>query len=628
MNGYGAPMPRAGTRTHGNARDASTGCFPRELIMRFMAIATDYDNTLASGGTVAPDTWDALERLRASGRQLLLVTGRELDDLRAVCGRLDIFDRVVAENGGVLFDPATGDRRLLAPAPPAAFVDALRARAVSGFSVSQTLIATLKPNDRVALDLIRELGLELHIVFNGDAVMICAPGVTKGSGLFAALDELQLSAMNVVGVGDAENDHHLLRACGCAVAVGNALASLKQTADLVLEKPDGAGIVELVDALLADDLRSRTAGIDSTWVLLGERSDAHSDRSDRSDTHGGAMVRLPIHGITALLAGPSGSGKSTVATALGERIVEAGFQLCVVDPEGDWEADERTVVIGDIHQPPACGEAMQLLQRPTQNVVVNLLRVPAADRPHFCASLLSQIQQLRLRTGRPHWLVFDEAHHLFPSAWQHLGVAFPESLDNVLAITVHPEQLALPLLRSVDTVLAVGPDPRGLVDAFCRASGTPACHRDAIGSAPLARGEALLWRPDDAAGPMRVLVRPGRVQHRRHRRKYAEGLLIPERSFYFRGPHGALNLRAHNLLLFVELAEGVDDDTWRFHLQRGDYSRWFEEAIDDAELAADARRIEREAAQQPAGRSRMLMREAIERRYAPPEDPSLPVVQA
>ena len=156
--------------------------------MRYLALATDYDNTLAENGRVAQATWDALDRLRGSGRYAILVTGRELDDLLSVCPRTDIFARVVAENGGVLYDPATKQRTLLTDPPPPAFVAALRERGLEQFSVSQTLVATMKPNDEIALELIRELGLELHVVFNGDAVMILNPGVSKASGLLAAAD--------------------------------------------------------------------------------------------------------------------------------------------------------------------------------------------------------------------------------------------------------------------------------------------------------------------------------------------------------------------------------------------------------------------------------------------------------
>jgi hypothetical protein len=118
-------------------------------------------------------------------------------------------------------------------------------------------------------------------------------------------------------------------------------------------------------------------------------------------------------------------------------------------------------------------------------------------------------------------------------------------------------------------------------------------------------------------------VEPGRTERRRHVRKYAEGMLLPERSFYFRGPEHRLNLRAHNLILFLELADGVDDETWLFHLRGGDYSRWFEEIIADEELAADARTIEADR-DLSAARSRQRMHHAIESRYTLPENPSLP----
>ncbi len=60
----------------------------------------------------------------------------------------------------------------------------------------------------------------------------------------------------------------------------------------------------------------------------------------------------------------------------------------------------------------------------------------------------------------------------------------------------------------------------------------------------------------------------------------------PEDCFYFRGPNAALNLAAGNLRTFMQLAEGVDDETWAHHLERGDYARWFREKIQDQELTA------------------------------------------
>ena len=80
--------------------------------VRYTALASDYDGTLATHGAMDAATVAALHRLRAGGRKLLLVTGRRLDDLFSVCREIDLFDRVVAENGAVLYDPQTRASRL------------------------------------------------------------------------------------------------------------------------------------------------------------------------------------------------------------------------------------------------------------------------------------------------------------------------------------------------------------------------------------------------------------------------------------------------------------------------------------------------------------------------------------
>ena len=90
-----------------------------------------------------------------------------------------------------------------------------------------------------------------------------------------------------------------------------------------------------------------------------------------------------------------------------------------------------------------------------------------------------------------------------------------------------------------------------------------------------------------------------------------------DKSFYFRGPDGKLNLRAQNLVLFMQLAEGVDDATWMYHLQRGDYTRWFCDAIKDDDLAGTTAEIAAQVELAPA-QSRGLIRAAIQERYTLP----------
>src|SRR5579884_654017 len=220
--------------------------------MRYLALAADYDGTLAQDGKVDSATVEALERLIASGRRLILVTGRELDELISIFPAIELFERVVAENGGLLYRPATREHTVLGQEPPKAFVDELRQRGVQPLSVGRSIVATVHPNETTVLEVIRDLGLELQVIFNKGSVMVLPAGVNKASGLMAALRELTLSPHNVVGVGDAENDHALLKLCECGVAVSNAVATLKETADWVTEADHGAGVAELIRALIED----------------------------------------------------------------------------------------------------------------------------------------------------------------------------------------------------------------------------------------------------------------------------------------------------------------------------------------------------------------------------------------
>src|SRR4051812_23563530 len=221
--------------------------------MRFLALATDYDGTIAHDGRVDDATIDALRRLRASGRRLIMVSGRELDDLHRTFDHVDLFDRVVVENGALLYDPLTKATRLLAPEPPAAFVAALKAKNVP-LSVGRSIVATVEPHEHAVLNAIHDLGLEWHVIFNKGSVMALPSGVTKATGLYPALEELGISPLQTVGVGDAENDHAFLRLCGVSVAVANALPAVKAAADIVTEGARGAGVTELIERMLGDEL--------------------------------------------------------------------------------------------------------------------------------------------------------------------------------------------------------------------------------------------------------------------------------------------------------------------------------------------------------------------------------------
>lgn len=242
-------------------------------MMHYLALATDYDGTLARDGRVDDATLAALKRLLASGRKLILVTGRELDDLQKVFAHIDLFESIVAENGALLYRPGTREEKLVGAAPPPAFIDALRQRGVAPLSIGRVILATWHPHETVILETIREFGLELQVIFNKDAVMVLPAGVNKATGLALALKELALAPENVVGIGDAENDHAFLTLCGRSAAVANALPAVKETADFVTRGDHGAGVAELIDQLLADDLQRLERRLARDQVLHGTQTD-------------------------------------------------------------------------------------------------------------------------------------------------------------------------------------------------------------------------------------------------------------------------------------------------------------------------------------------------------------------
>jgi hydroxymethylpyrimidine pyrophosphatase-like HAD family hydrolase len=567
-------------------------------------LACDYDGTIADAGRLAPDTAAVLARVRESGRKLFLVTGRMLDDLKSVCPDLDrVFDLVVAEHGGLLYLPATREVRLLGDAPEAALIAALQRRRVP-FDVGGTILATTTEHAEATLAAIQEVGVERSLVFNKGALMLLPGGVTKGTGLMAALDGVQLSAHNLAGVGDAENDHAFLAMCECAAAVADAVPALRERADVVTSGPASRGAIEFVEQHVLRDLVELAPRLRRHDLKVGEAAD-------------GAAVSLAAHGTHLLVVGPSASGKTTLTVSLLEQLVESGRTVCLIDPEGDYDSlseMQRVLVMGGHGEDalPTPDELAQLLGRPGEALVLNLSALTRAEKVTYATKVLAVANTVRGTRGMPHWLVIDEAHHIFPPDGSQAMDLLPSATESFCLITLGVDELPREVRERINVVASTD------LGAFRTATENVYGHyvhglRLPSGT-PLERGEAAIaWR-DPHRPATRFRVRKRRVEHRRHVRKYTEGELPPDRSFYFRGPEATLNLRAANLIRFVELAEGVDEATWAHHLRRGEYSAWMRDMIKDPELADEIRALERDGA--PPTESRRIVLDAIRRRYA------------
>jgi hydroxymethylpyrimidine pyrophosphatase-like HAD family hydrolase/GTPase SAR1 family protein len=465
--------------------------------MKYYALACDYDGTLANHGRVSSKTVKALEKIKNSGRMLLLVTGRELPELLAIFPEIGLFDIVVAENGALLYYPGKGEERPLADEPPKELIDQMSKMNINPFSVGRVIVATWKPHEDTVLKIIRDLGLELQIIFNKDAVMILPSGINKASGLLKALYDLNLSPLNIVAVGDAENDHTFFRAAGFAAAVSNSVPMLKETADLCLKGDHGDGVIELAELLLETDFKQFDDSLKRHTVLFGKRGEEeYCIRSNNKKI---------------LVAGSSGGGKSTFALSFIERLDETGYQYCIIDPEGDYEDLKEVIASGSGQRPPDVDRIMKLMEDPTRNTSVSLVSIPFDDRPAFFKRFYPSLNELRDRKGRPHWIIIDETHHIMPADWVPATIGKSIEFPGVLYIAVHPDHVDKSILTSIDILVVIGEDPENTFQLFCNELRLPF---PVLPAKTLTKGEALIWEVKKGTDPFLIETIPPKIEER------------------------------------------------------------------------------------------------------------------
>lgn len=539
----------------------------------YRAVALDLDGTLATDDHISAEVLTAIDTARED-RAVLLVTGRTRRDLdRVFPGLVDHFDAVVAENGAVLTHP---DPHLLHEPVDVAVDKALTDLGI-GTDRGQVLVAIDGQDATTATEVIAGLGLDYQVVHNRGSAMILPAETTKGTGLLAGLSRLGLGAHNAVAVGDAENDLTLLRIAELGVAVANAVPSLVEHADLLLEQPDGVGVARLLAGPVL-------AGRDPVWperrqVSIGSLED-------------GSPAWVPGSQASVLVTGESGTGKSYLAGLLAERWMDAGYSVLVIDPEGDHVglAEHAGVeLVTGSEQLPNPHSLLAGLASHRGSLVLDLSGTPADLQLDHLRRLAPAIAAVRSRYGVPHWVIYDEAH-------QQAGLEQSQQLATGRGdclVTWRPDLLDASSTRGADVTVTMV-DSRG-------------------GASTSVPGSAILTRPDGQY-PFRIGQRAS--DHVRHQHKYAAAQLPPERRFYFRNQ--AAGDAAATLAEFHERLKHIDPATVAYHATRRDFSRWVSETLADEALASEIAHIERDMIGRRAGAvetARQQVCQAVRRRY-------------
>ncbi len=542
-------------------------------------MAFDFDGTLATEGVVPPELARALERCRAGGHALFLVTGRRFETVSLEPLR-DLFTGVVWENGAVLVHSATGEIFLPFGQVPDYLLKNLEEAEIP-FERGLAIAATWVPHDQRVWQILSAQKGGASVEYNKGNVMLLPPGASKGPGLERLLTICGYSVHNLVAFGDAENDLSMFNLAEVAVAVGDALPSVKVKADVVAERPGPAGILEILT-------RYPLAKQFLDFPLQRERPiSLGQDETGRDVT----VPASRLAGRNLGVFGDSGTGKSWLVGLLAEGLHHGEYQVLLLDPEGDFRglrALPRFVALsGDEGSLPSPSAVVALLEESGVSAVLDLSGYPLSQRPRYLADLMRALRPLRERKYRPHWIVLEEAQQfLHPFGTDVTASLLPLLEEGGWAfVSYRPDRLDPKVLGSLHHCLLTRltePDAVRAVREQC-----PACQLQDVNLEDVPQGSVILGRGQMAR--LRPAIR--RFPHIRHLFKYLDSPLPPWKRFWFRNERGGIGAEAASLYEFLQLIPKLPIESLEWHDRRQDFSHWVEESLGDTGLAARLRKV-------------------------------------
>lgn len=559
--------------------------------MHLKILASDLDGTLAHDGKVSLETWKSLRQARDAGITLMLVTGRRLETFSADGPFAELFEAIVAEDGAAVYFTRNNEVNLPFGRLDQEVIQQLEKRNIP-FERGTAIVSTWMPHVDAVENILHETSRSATIEYNKGAVMVLPPGATKGTGLRFALKELGYSEHNVIACGDAENDRSLFEVAEYAAAPTNATPEIKALSDYLLPFPDGRGVRHLIEQLSTDGLppskRQRSEGLS-----FGVKAD-------------GRMLQVQpetiLNGNLGIFGG-SASGKSWLAGLLVEGMLQKGYQLFVMDPEGDYSslrAFPHTLVLGHNGSGlPPIEAVIALSEYTNTSLILGLSMYESSDRITYVSDLMHALFGLRARRGRPHWFLFDEIQNFCPPEGNPLTDLIVQGMQEkgIGVISYRPSLVAPAILEAVDTWLLTGTQMRKEIEQLEQLLPECITSSECINQlSTLPTGEAFMLNPGDegSLNSARFHVAPRKVPHVRHLHKYLRAPLPHSKRFYFKnmgdyqGPHTAASLWDFSLVI-----DQVPLPSLKYHLDRQDFEKWSKDVFHDEELARRLRKIRR-----------------------------------
>ncbi len=560
--------------------------------MYLKILACDLDGTLAHDGNVDPETWEILRKARSKGITLMLVTGRRLDTFSADGPFAELFEAIIAEDGAAVYFTRNNEVRLPFGRLDDTVIQQNKEKNIP-FEQGTAIMATWMPYIDAVEEVLHETGRSATIEYNKGAVMILPPGATKGTGLRFALEELGYSEHNVVACGDAENDRSLFEIAEFSVAVANATPELKALSDYVLPFPRTKGIRHLVEHLCQNQL-PHSAKNKHNYLSIGKQAD-------------GSTFHIPpktfVDGNLGFF-GASASGKSWMAGLLAESLLQKGYQICIIDPEGDYaslRAFSHTLVLGsgdNILPPPE--EVITLSEYTNVSLILDLSIYEVDERLAYVTNLMQAFLCLRSQRGRPHWILIDEIHSFCPQEGGPLTDLVVKGMQEkgLGIVSYRPSLVAPAILEAIDVWLLTRMEMPEEIEKLKSLIPQSAGFSDAIKQLPaMPVGDALFLAEkttdgSDAGSFVNFRVAKRKVPHVRHLHKYLRAALPHPKRFYFNINGNATGHHpATSLWDFREAIKTVPINSLKYHLQRKDFEKWVHSVFHDDELVRSIRKV-------------------------------------
>lgn len=226
--------------------------------MLWKAIACDFDGTMTDEqGRLSLEALTVARESEVRGIPLILSSGRVLVELAILSKIIGTSGPVIAENGGVIWNPRTLSKHIQGDRARAlrvyeALIPHLGELGLAKPRLRETdvVVSGRKTEELEAILNTEELGV--HILDANIATHITDISVDKGKGLKIVAGMLNVDPSEIVAIGDSQNDVALFRAAGAGYAVGNADPRLKTVATLVTGESFGVGCAEAIRRVLEE----------------------------------------------------------------------------------------------------------------------------------------------------------------------------------------------------------------------------------------------------------------------------------------------------------------------------------------------------------------------------------------